>query len=126
MTADVGGPGGMRETWERGDEAWYEYRCLESPESSDAPLWYRSHQKVRVVSRERDEALDAPLRERLEEGMPRVYRVRFPDGHEGGAWEDELLTGPEWFSRPDPPPRPQAAPARRAQAGRARRGQRRG
>ncbi len=29
-----------------GDVVWFEYHCWESPESSDAEIWYRSHQKV--------------------------------------------------------------------------------
>ena len=43
--------------------------------------------------------------------MPRVYRVLFADGHEGDAVEDELLTGPQWFSRAAPPKAPGAVRA---------------
>lgn len=100
----------MREHWEPGDRAFFEYHCLESPHSSDAPLWYRSHQTVRVIGRGADDALEAPLPERLEAGMPRVYRVRFPDGYEADAVEDELLTHARWFTRPAPPPVPGIRP----------------
>src|SRR6185437_15614932 len=108
-TAAAASPDGMREDWHPGDRAHYEYHCYEAHDSSDAELWYRSHQQVHVLGRGEDEDLDAPLHERLEEGMPRVYQVRFGDGHEGDATEDELLTHPRHFTRPDPPARPKTA-----------------
>src|SRR6185437_16357880 len=108
-TAAAASPDGMREDWHPGDRAHYEYHCYEAHDSSDAELWYRSHQQVHVLGRGEDEDLDAPLHERLEEGMPRVYQGRFGDGHEGDATEDELLTHPRHFTRPDPPARPKTA-----------------
>ena len=41
--------------------------------------------------------------ERVNEGMVLVYRVRFDDGLEWDVFEDELLTDPGHFDRPDPP-----------------------
>jgi hypothetical protein len=35
--------------------------------------------------------------------MPKLYRIRFNDGHEGTAYEDELYTSPEHWVRDDPP-----------------------
>jgi hypothetical protein len=95
--------GGLREAWQPGDLAWYEYRCLESDDSGDAALWHRSHQQVTVLGRGADEDFGGTLTERAEACCPNVYQVRFPDGCEGTAWEDELLTGPEHYERPDPP-----------------------
>lgn len=96
---------GTRESWEPGETAHYEYHCLESPESSDAHLWRRSHQPVTVLHRNEGEpgAEKMTKTERGEEGIPFTYRVRFPDGHEGDAWEDELMTHPRHWYRPDPP-----------------------
>jgi 2'-5' RNA ligase len=34
--------------------------------------------------------------------MPKTYHIRFDNGHEGTAWEDELLSHPRHFERPDP------------------------
>lgn len=102
---------GRREEWKPGDRAHYEYHCFESPESTDAELWYRSHKPVTVVGRDEQNEAWGPawhgstIDERASEGMPRTYRVRFDDGHEGSAWEDELLTHPKHFYRPDPPER---------------------
>jgi hypothetical protein len=48
------------------------------------------------------------LAERGPEGWPVAYRVEFPDGLEWDVFEDELLTGPEHFTRPDPPKEPPA------------------
>lgn len=32
-----------------GTVKWFEYHCWESPESSDAEVWYRSHCEVSVI-----------------------------------------------------------------------------
>lgn len=102
-TAAVEDP--TKERWNPGETAHYEYHCLESPESSDAHLWYRSHQPVTVLHRNEGEpeAEHMTKEERGEEGIPWTYRVRFRDGHEGDAWEDELMTHPRHWYRPDPP-----------------------
>ena len=96
---------GHREDWYPGDQAWFEYRCLESDDSCDADLWYRSHQQVTVIStRQYGPASEGmPYAERCEEGIPSTYKIRFADGHVAEAWEDELLAAPCYFERPDPP-----------------------
>jgi len=103
---DSGTPDGVREAWQPGDLAWFEYHCWESYESSDAPLWLRSHQQVTVLGRDPgdDEDFGGTFLDRADACCPNVYQVRFADGHEGTAFEDELLTGPEHYQRPDPPP----------------------
>lgn len=102
---------GGRERWLAGERAWFEYHCLESPRSSDAEAWYRSHRPVTVVAEEagsgqRDPAGGCYLpsyADRCEAAMPLTYRVRWDDGFEHSAWEDELLVSPTFFERPDPP-----------------------
>jgi hypothetical protein len=97
--------GGVREHWLPGDLAWFEYHCLESYSSGDAHLWLRSHTIVEVIGQDLDADVleDADFAERADAGMPKVYTVRFPDGHEDTVWEDELLVHPDHYSRPDPP-----------------------
>jgi hypothetical protein len=96
---------GTKEQWHPGDKAWFEYHCFESDDSADAPAWRHSHQQVTVleeVEKEaRDEGLDAVARQK--EGWFSVYKVRFEDGLEWDVFEDELLTNPRFFNRPDPP-----------------------
>jgi hypothetical protein len=85
-------------------ELWYEYHCNESHDSPDAPLWYRSHQRATVIEMaDGQEFLDMTQAERAESGHPLTYRVRFKDGFEGVAYEDELIADPKDFCRPDPP-----------------------
>ena len=104
--------GGCKEEWQSGEQPHFEYHCLESDESGDAPLWHRSHQQVQVLHRnEPEKGTPATFSERGEEGMPHTYRVRFGDGHEGDVFEDELVTHPRHFYRPDPPPMPKQAAA---------------
>lgn len=79
-----------------GKEMWFEYHCWESPNSDDAELWYRSHQKVKVLSRGIDDYDEFP-----EE--PKVYNIEFSDGFKGTAYDDELFDDPIEFYRPDPP-----------------------
>jgi len=89
-----------------GKEFWFEYHCFESPKSCDAELWYRTHNKVLVLSIEEHGCGDTKL-ERLLEGCPRVYRVVFEDGFEYDVFEDELMESKEEFERPDAPKRNQ-------------------
>lgn len=97
-------PPWRQEYWTPGDVAWFEYHCNESADSDDAPAWYHSHQQVTVLSRdEPDSAAAKTAAERGEDGVPWAYRVRFADGLEWTALEDELLTGTEGFWRPAPP-----------------------
>lgn len=75
-------------------------------DSSDSDLWLRSHSKVEVLGEanwEKEWGQDKTIEERMEAGMPKVYRVRFPDGHVGGVFEDELFVSREYWYRPDPP-----------------------
>lgn len=99
-----------KDNWESGERACFEYHCLESHDSSDAQAWYRSQQPVTVLgmAEEQEEFSKDPsttFSERMEEGMPRVYKARWDDGYEHDVWEDELLTSPEHYTR-QPPPRP--------------------
>lgn len=86
-----------------GDTAWFEYHCWESPESADAQAWYRSHQKVTVLSVQENDSAGMTRLERNEAGMPYTYTVRFGDGLEWCAFEDELSTTSNVWYRPDPP-----------------------
>jgi 8-oxo-dGTP pyrophosphatase MutT (NUDIX family) len=87
-----------------GSRLWFEYHCLESHDSSDAQLWYRSHQRVTIVDLKDSEI---PAYEsaywRSYQGMPLAYTIRFADGSTFAATEDELLDSPKDFCRPDPP-----------------------
>jgi hypothetical protein len=89
-----------RDLWSAGDMAAFEYHCLEAHHSADAELWYRSRSPVTVIGLDPDgeAAVAASLIERAEAGMPLTYIVRFPDGHEAGVFEDELLTHERHFS----------------------------
>jgi len=87
-----------------GKRMWFEYHCWESHDSGDAEVWYRSHQQCTVLSfADCDPCLFATCEERGEAGHCLVYRVRFDDGLEWDVFEDELMTTPDNFCRPDPP-----------------------
>jgi hypothetical protein len=90
-----------------GDVAWFEYHCWESPESGDAEVWYRSHQRVEILGRNEIEPISETMsyQERQEECVPWTYEVRFPDGLVWSAWEDELSASRADWHRPDPPKR---------------------
>ena len=85
-----------------GKEYWFEYHCYENEKSCDAEIWYRSHQKVLVLSISDFGGGDTES-ERAEFGEPRVYKIRFKDGLEWDVFEDELMNSPEEFFRPNPP-----------------------
>lgn len=84
--------------------AAFEYHCQQSHDSADAELWYRSHQRVTVLGLE-EEGYGGTLEERGANGQPRAYLIRFADGHEATAFEDELLVDERGYT-PDmgPPP----------------------
>jgi len=84
-----------------GKEFWFEYHCFESDESCDSEIWYRSHQKVKVLSV--SEWSFDELKVRIEDGQPRVYSVKFNDGFIADVLEDELMESKDEFYRPDPP-----------------------
>lgn len=87
-----------------GSKYWFEYHCNESHQSSDAPAWYRSHQRVVVLGLAKcDGPAFTTFKERGEAGHQLLYRVRFPDGLEWDVFEDELLDNRKSFCRPNPP-----------------------
>ena len=101
----------MKENWVQGSSAWFEYHCFEDPVSSDAQVWYRSHQKVKVLFRNcQDEVINGvdgcSATERFDAGAPATYRVAFLDGLEWDVFEDELLVDESFFYRPAPPVKP--------------------
>jgi hypothetical protein len=85
-----------------GKEFWFEYHCCESPDSTDAIVWYHSHQKVKVLLVS-EIGVGNNIQERSDNEQPRVYRVKFQDGLEWDVFEDELMNTPLEFYRPDPP-----------------------
>lgn len=94
-----------KENWRTLEQAWFEYHCLESEDSSDAELWHHSHQQVLILGEDEYESLpNSTFDERSEAGLPKVYRIRFADGCTHSAFEDELLVDPLGFYHPDPPP----------------------
>ena len=80
---------------------WFEYHCYESDDSCDEEIWYRSHQKVKILSV--SEWSFDNLQDRIDDGQPRVYRVMFNDGLKYDVYEDELMNSTEDFYRPNPP-----------------------
>ena len=89
-----------------GQTYWFEYHCLEAAHSQDADLWYRSHQRVKVLKME-EPGIGKDEDERIVvQGAPAAFIVKFKDGSTGTAMEDELLDSPEDYTRPDPPPKP--------------------
>jgi hypothetical protein len=94
-----------------GQVLWFEYHCLESHDSCDAALWYRSQQRVTVLRLAPNDGyypaggvLPIPsFAERMECATPIAYSIRFADGFEADAVEDELLDSPLEFERPSPP-----------------------
>jgi hypothetical protein len=95
---------------EPGSVLFFEYRCCEDHGSSDAEIWYRSHQKVTVLRCvNADDYGDIPQAERYEAGCPLAYLCRFADGLEWDLMEDELLDSEAEYDRPNPPTRPSDA-----------------
>jgi GNAT superfamily N-acetyltransferase len=112
--------GSLREQWQPGDRAWFEYHCYEGHDSADADLWYHSHQRATVLG-ENDTAdgssknwPESTVDDRNKAGSPRMYRIRFEDGFEKEAFEDELMTSRRDFCRPGPPRGGQSTPAGKA------------
>jgi hypothetical protein len=69
---------------------YFEYHCLESEQSSDAELWHRTHQQVKVLSMAGPDESDCEL-----------YNIQFEDGFIGSAFADELLYTTTEYSRPN-------------------------
>lgn len=100
-----------KETWHEHEWGWFEYRRPESDESGDAELWHHSHQRALILGEdEYDGWPGSTFDKRAEAGLPKVYRVQFEDGFVYSAFEDELLTDPSGFCRPDPPGAPDTTP----------------
>lgn len=95
----------VQDVIEAGRRMWFEYHCLESHDSSDAQLWYRSHQQVVVLRVANQESLHEGTTklERGNEGIPLTYQVRLDNGFEFEVFEDELLTTEAEYIRPNPP-----------------------
>ena len=89
-----------KDEWKPGEQAYFEYHCFESEKSCDAELWHRTHQPVTVLKKS-EPGMGATLMERGENGAPAVYRIQFKDGYEYDAFEDELMTDPSGYYRPD-------------------------
>jgi predicted nucleotidyltransferase len=85
-----------------GKTFWFEYHCDESDTSEDADLWYHSHQQCEIIKLV-DEGVGLTQEERLESGSLMIYSVRFKDGFEGEAFEDEIMESRNSFYRPNPP-----------------------
>jgi hypothetical protein len=87
-----------------GQRLWFEYHCWESHESADAELWYHSHQECVVLGLVDCDGQDIySQEERYYGACTLTYRVRFDDGQEFDAVEDELLDSRDEFTRVDPP-----------------------
>jgi hypothetical protein len=81
-----------REAFKVGETATFTYSFEPDPTSEiSARLAHRTGQTVTVL---RVETNDAPegwtFTERMEEGTPWTYGVRFEDGHQDTVFEDEL------------------------------------
>jgi hypothetical protein len=85
-----------------GGQYWFEYHCYEADDSCDAALWYKSHQQITVISMI-ESGGGKTEEERGYNGHSAAFRIRFKDGSEGDAFEDELLDSKSEFTRPDPP-----------------------
>ena len=85
-----------------GNTYWFEYHCYEGHDSADAQLWYRSHQKVKVLSLV-EKGYGKTKIERGDNGQPAVDKIQFEDGFIGDAMEDEIMYSTSEFFRPNPP-----------------------
>lgn len=104
----------LKGLWHPGEMAYFEYHCCMSHDSDDAELWYRTHQPVMVV-KVADPGVGRSYNDRAENGAPRRYRIRFLDGLEDGAFEDELYTDPKYWSHDFDPPSDEEIRQARAQ-----------
>lgn len=83
-----------REQWKPGDTARFDYSLAFDPKSEVcAALHHRSGQTVTIVAENDSDDVRselATLAERAESGELITYEIRFPDGFEHDAFEDEL------------------------------------
>lgn len=98
--------GGTKDNWAPGELAYFEYHCWRDHKSSDAEAWYRDHQQVAIIGLDGDDDCPdlATVAQRGAAGAAWVYRVRFPDGLEWSAVEDELLISWRFFDPALGPP----------------------
>ena len=96
-------PAGMKDSWRRGENAYFEYHCDQSKSSCDYPAYQHSHQIVKVL-KVAARGFGNTIHERVKSGEILVYRVRFSDGLEWDVFEDELLTSPRYYSKQFDPP----------------------
>lgn len=82
--------------WLAGQEAIFRYGLAPDPDSDiSARLAHRSGETVEVLGESASDAdFDAypTLQDRMNAGCLAVYLVRFDDGHEDIAFEDELFS----------------------------------
>lgn len=88
-------PGDIREQWQPGDTAVFHYSLDPNDAASDIAqrLGHRTGQAVTVLTEQDEDGNRAEFPtfdERADAGALVTYRVRFPDGHEDDAFEDEL------------------------------------
>ena len=99
-------------SWRKNETAYFEYHCNMSHDSCDAELWYRSHRPVMILKLE-EKGYGSTCMSRCQNGQPRCYTVRFEDGFEGFANEDELYVDPSFFNKEySPPPEDEIAQTR--------------
>ena len=87
----------------KGDRAFFEYHCNRAHNSAHASHWYRSHQWVEVMA-VADEGSGNSAKERGQNGHPKVFTVRFPDGFQHDVFEHELLSSPHEADPSQGPP----------------------
>lgn len=84
----------QRDRWEPGTQAVFTYSLAPDPTSEvSARLAHRSGTPVTVLAEQDPDGVRAELptlRERADAAALLTYRVRFADGHEDDAFEDEL------------------------------------
>ncbi len=74
---------------------FFEYHCYEGEDSSDAKLWHHTHQQVTILRKLKN------IEEVDEVDAGRMYQVRFADGLEYNVCDDELVSSPKDYARPD-------------------------
>jgi len=96
-------PKGLKNSWRRGETAYFEYHCDKSKSSQDYPAFQHSHQTAKVL-RISEPGVGRTLMERGKNSLIRTYVIRFADGLEWDAFEDELLTSPKYYDPEWDPP----------------------
>lgn len=82
----------IHERWNSGEQAVFDYSLPNDPTSEIAArLHHRTGQIVTVLGEAEHDGTEPTFVERADAGAPIVYTIRFPDGHEDTAFEDEVL-----------------------------------